>query len=166
MTTKKHPHPKTSGLTGEKKSDVLLRLKTVRGMTDGIIKMVDEDGANKVFGPPGLSSQDIPDSEGIAQYLEDVDDYVLGAAVLEGRERADDLRIQVVVGEASRGGMDVVPSPSFGLLLKPYRLAAGRPQEALADAANLSPRASRDPARGCQQTPRRAPVAADPTRDA
>ena len=40
---KKRDHPKTSGLTGERKSDVLNRLKTVRGMTDGIYKMVDED---------------------------------------------------------------------------------------------------------------------------
>ncbi len=42
-TTKKHHHPKTSGLTGDKKADVVVRLKTVRGMTDGILKMVDED---------------------------------------------------------------------------------------------------------------------------
>jgi DNA-binding FrmR family transcriptional regulator len=40
---KKHDHPKTSGLKGERKTDVVNRLKTVRGMTDGIIKMVDED---------------------------------------------------------------------------------------------------------------------------
>ena len=42
-TTKKRAVPKTSGLTGDKKADVLIRLKTVRGMSDGIIKMVDED---------------------------------------------------------------------------------------------------------------------------
>ena len=42
-TRKEHRHPRTSGLTGEKKSDVVVRLKTVRGMTDGILKMVDED---------------------------------------------------------------------------------------------------------------------------
>ncbi len=40
---KKHAHVKTSGLTGDPKTDVLNRLKTVRGMTEGIIKMVDED---------------------------------------------------------------------------------------------------------------------------
>src|ERR1700737_557062 len=40
MTKKR---PKTSGLKAERKTDVLNRLKTVRGMTDGIIKMVDED---------------------------------------------------------------------------------------------------------------------------
>ena len=43
MVTKKPQPAKTSGLTGERKTDVLNRLKTVRGMTDGIIKMVDED---------------------------------------------------------------------------------------------------------------------------
>lgn len=35
--------PKISGLNSERKADVLNRLKTVRGMTDGIYKMVDED---------------------------------------------------------------------------------------------------------------------------
>ena len=40
---KKPTFPKISGLRGERKSDVLNRLKTVRGMTDGIYKMVDED---------------------------------------------------------------------------------------------------------------------------
>ncbi|MDB5028606.1 MAG: hypothetical protein JWO66_2295 [Candidatus Eremiobacteraeota bacterium] len=40
---KKHEHPKTSGLKGERKTDVLNRLKTVRGVTDGIVKMVDQD---------------------------------------------------------------------------------------------------------------------------
>jgi DNA-binding FrmR family transcriptional regulator len=40
---KTHEHPKTGGLTGERKSDVLNRLKTVRGMTDGIVKMVEQD---------------------------------------------------------------------------------------------------------------------------
>ncbi len=39
----KHARPKTSGLNAERKTDVLNRLKTVRGMTDGIIKMVDDD---------------------------------------------------------------------------------------------------------------------------
>jgi DNA-binding FrmR family transcriptional regulator len=39
----KHQHPKTSGLKAERKTDVMNRLKTVRGMTDGIIKMVDDD---------------------------------------------------------------------------------------------------------------------------
>jgi DNA-binding FrmR family transcriptional regulator len=40
---KKHGHARTSGLNAERKADVLNRLKTVRGMSDGIIKMVDED---------------------------------------------------------------------------------------------------------------------------
>ncbi len=40
---RKNEHPKVSGLNGERKTDVMNRLKTVRGMTDGIIKMVDED---------------------------------------------------------------------------------------------------------------------------
>ncbi len=40
---KKAPLPKTSSLTGERKADVLNRLKTVRGMTEGIYKMVDDD---------------------------------------------------------------------------------------------------------------------------
>ena len=39
----KKPLPKKSGLRGDKKADVLNRLKTVRGVTEGIIKMVDED---------------------------------------------------------------------------------------------------------------------------
>ncbi len=43
MAARKHPQPKKSGLAGDRKADVLNRLKTVRGMTDGIIKMVDED---------------------------------------------------------------------------------------------------------------------------
>jgi DNA-binding FrmR family transcriptional regulator len=43
MVTKKPQPAKASGLNGERKADVLNRLKTVRGMTDGIIKMVDED---------------------------------------------------------------------------------------------------------------------------
>src|SRR5579862_3040844 len=30
--------------------------------------MVDEEGANKVFGPPALKSEDLPEGEGIAQY--------------------------------------------------------------------------------------------------
>jgi DNA-binding FrmR family transcriptional regulator len=34
---------KTRKLDSERKADVLNRLKTVRGVTDGIIKMVDED---------------------------------------------------------------------------------------------------------------------------
>jgi CsoR family transcriptional regulator, copper-sensing transcriptional repressor len=34
---------KKSGLSAASKADVLNRLKTVRGMTDGIHKMVDED---------------------------------------------------------------------------------------------------------------------------
>lgn len=42
MAKTSHP-PKISGLHGERKTDVLNRLKTVRGMTDGIYKMVDED---------------------------------------------------------------------------------------------------------------------------
>jgi CsoR family transcriptional regulator, copper-sensing transcriptional repressor len=41
--TKKPIPPRTSGLKAERKADVLNRLKTVRGMSDGIIKMVDED---------------------------------------------------------------------------------------------------------------------------
>jgi CsoR family transcriptional regulator, copper-sensing transcriptional repressor len=40
---RKHENPKTGGLDAERKTDVLNRLKTVRGMTDGIIKMVDDD---------------------------------------------------------------------------------------------------------------------------
>ena len=40
---RKDPRVKRSGLGGEKKTDVLNRLKTIRGVTDGIIKMVDED---------------------------------------------------------------------------------------------------------------------------
>ena len=40
---RKDPRVKRSGLAGEKKTDVLNRLKTIRGVTDGIIKMVDED---------------------------------------------------------------------------------------------------------------------------
>jgi CsoR family transcriptional regulator, copper-sensing transcriptional repressor len=40
---KKTPPPKSSSLTGERKADVLNRLKTVRGMTEGIYKMVDDD---------------------------------------------------------------------------------------------------------------------------
>ena len=40
---KTQEHRKTGGLTGERKSDVLNRLKTVRGMTDGIVKMVEQD---------------------------------------------------------------------------------------------------------------------------
>ena len=43
VAPKKHEHRKTSGLNAERKADVLNRLKTVRGMADGIIKMVDED---------------------------------------------------------------------------------------------------------------------------
>lgn len=43
MATKKPARPKTSSLAGERKTDVLNRLKTVRGMADGILKMVDED---------------------------------------------------------------------------------------------------------------------------
>jgi CsoR family transcriptional regulator, copper-sensing transcriptional repressor len=42
MATKR-ARAKTSGLAGEKKADVLNRLKTIRGVTDGIIKMIDED---------------------------------------------------------------------------------------------------------------------------
>jgi CsoR family transcriptional regulator, copper-sensing transcriptional repressor len=42
VMAKKGARPKTSGLRGELKTDVLNRLKTVRGMTDGIHKMVDE----------------------------------------------------------------------------------------------------------------------------
>jgi DNA-binding FrmR family transcriptional regulator len=34
---------KTRKLDAERKTDVLNRLKTVRGVTDGIIKMVDDD---------------------------------------------------------------------------------------------------------------------------
>jgi DNA-binding FrmR family transcriptional regulator len=34
---------KVSSLAGERKTDVMNRLKTVRGVADGIIKMVDED---------------------------------------------------------------------------------------------------------------------------
>ena len=34
---------KQSSLDAERKADVVNRLKTVRGVTDGIIKMVDED---------------------------------------------------------------------------------------------------------------------------
>ncbi|MBV9079517.1 MAG: metal-sensitive transcriptional regulator, partial [Elusimicrobia bacterium] len=40
---RKHLRVKAGGLAGEKKTDVLNRLKTIRGVTDGIIKMVDED---------------------------------------------------------------------------------------------------------------------------
>ena len=40
---KQRAQPKTSSLKADRKTDVLNRLKTVRGMTDGIIKMVDED---------------------------------------------------------------------------------------------------------------------------
>jgi CsoR family transcriptional regulator, copper-sensing transcriptional repressor len=40
---RKDPRVKPSGLAGEKKTDVLNRLNTIRGVTDGIIKMVDED---------------------------------------------------------------------------------------------------------------------------
>ncbi len=40
----KHTHPKPAGgLDRERKADVLNRLKTIRGVTDGIAKMVDED---------------------------------------------------------------------------------------------------------------------------
>ncbi len=41
--SKKQLRTNGGGLHGERKTDVLNRLKTVRGMTDGIIKMVDED---------------------------------------------------------------------------------------------------------------------------
>ncbi len=34
---------KTSSLDAERKADVINRLKTVRGVTDGILKMVEED---------------------------------------------------------------------------------------------------------------------------
>lgn len=40
---KKRERAKAVGLHGERKADVLNRLKTVRGMTEGIYKMVDED---------------------------------------------------------------------------------------------------------------------------
>ena len=43
MTGKKHVHAKTSGLDAERKADVLNRLKTIRGVTEGIHKMVDDD---------------------------------------------------------------------------------------------------------------------------
>jgi|ERR1039458_4529169 DNA-binding FrmR family transcriptional regulator len=34
---------KTSSLDAERKADVINRLKTVRGVTDGILKMIEED---------------------------------------------------------------------------------------------------------------------------
>jgi preprotein translocase subunit SecD len=44
--------------------------ETIRRTARLEFKMVDEDGANKVFGPPALKNEDLPDSEGIAQYQE------------------------------------------------------------------------------------------------
>jgi DNA-binding FrmR family transcriptional regulator len=43
MAKKPAVHKKTSSLDLERKADVLNRLKTVRGVTDGIIKLVDDD---------------------------------------------------------------------------------------------------------------------------
>lgn len=40
---KKRADPKTSSLDPARKADVLNRLKTIRGVTDGIYKMVDQD---------------------------------------------------------------------------------------------------------------------------
>jgi preprotein translocase subunit SecD len=41
---------------------------TIRRTARLEFKMVDEEGANKIFGPPALKSDDLPDGEGIAQY--------------------------------------------------------------------------------------------------
>jgi preprotein translocase subunit SecD len=49
---------------------------TIRRTARLEFKMVDEGGANKVFGPPALNNQDLPDSEGIAQYQETAPDGI------------------------------------------------------------------------------------------
>ncbi|MBO0781104.1 MAG: helix-turn-helix transcriptional regulator, partial [Ktedonobacteraceae bacterium] len=46
--------------------------------------------------------------------------------------------------------------PSFGVLLKRYRIATGLSQEALAERANISTRAVSDLERGINQAPRSA----------
>jgi DNA-binding FrmR family transcriptional regulator len=43
MPKKSVVHKKTSSLDAERKADVLNRLKTVRGMTDGIHRLVEDD---------------------------------------------------------------------------------------------------------------------------
>ena len=43
MVKKIVEHKKTSSLDAERKADVLNRLKTVRGMTDGIHRLVEDD---------------------------------------------------------------------------------------------------------------------------
>ena len=43
MAKKTVKHKKTSSLDAERKTDVLNRLKTVRGMTDGIHRLVEDD---------------------------------------------------------------------------------------------------------------------------
>lgn len=43
MAKKSAPRPPATSLDLERKNDVRNRLKTVRGVTDGIIKMIDED---------------------------------------------------------------------------------------------------------------------------
>jgi DNA-binding FrmR family transcriptional regulator len=43
MPRRSAPAKKSSSLNADRKVDVINRLKTVRGVTDGIIKMVDED---------------------------------------------------------------------------------------------------------------------------
>src|SRR4029077_9364698 len=51
-------------------------------------------------------------------------------------------------------GMDAASSPSFGVLLRTYRRAAGLTQEALAEQAGVSARAIADLERGTNRAPR------------
>src|SRR5215471_15203153 len=64
----------------------------------------------------------------------------------------------MIEGGRGRPVMAAVPSPTFGTLLKRYRIAAGLTQEALAAQAGLSPRGISDLERGERRAPRKETV--------
>ncbi|MGD0674947.1 MAG: protein translocase subunit SecD [Polyangiaceae bacterium] len=52
---------------------------TIRRTARLEFKMVDDAGSDKVFGPPALKSEDLPEGEGIAQYQESAPDGLDGS---------------------------------------------------------------------------------------
>ncbi len=54
--------------------------ETIRRTARLEFKMVDDAGSEKVFGPPALKGDELPDGEGIAQYQETAPDGVDGSA--------------------------------------------------------------------------------------